>query len=625
MRTEDSYFIKKCLEGDPTAFGFLVDKYKACVFALAYNKLRNFQDAEDAAQEVFLTAYRKLKTLKSYDCFRAWLHAITFNHCKMILRSQSNRPDREFMEDQAPEILDNPSIDYHRESMANEILDELSETINEALNSLPETYRQVLTLRYLGGMSNDEIAGFLGISPTAIRQRISRAHTELKEDMIKMMSMTFEQKKLTAGFTFRILEGAKQIKIQPIPLTKGLSLGLSLATGLILTVLGLNPFIHFDQFTFPANSPLPVEAQVLKIGEIPVDVVKTSNISVISSGVGKGNGGIPINPDSQNAFFMAPQGEDGTWVEKAGMPTARCGMAGAEVNGKIYVFSGGSSVFAGVKAVEEYDPAKDKWTKKNDMSEAIGFATACSLNGKIYFIGGAYPGGTTLDKVMEYDPVTEIWTQKASITPRYALSSCVLNGKIYAIGGEPSGGNPSNIVEEYDPNTDKWTRKKDMLFLRSGLTSQTINGKIYAIGGIYGATLATIEEYDPLADSWKTKTSMPTPRCYLSSVEVDGKIYVLGGWTGNAGLLATSVVEVYYPVTDTWEKKADMLTARSLFCAQAVNGIIYAIGGAEKYLGWTNPSVNVYSTVEAYDTGTSKQPTSISPQDKLPSTWGQRK
>jgi len=543
----------------------------------------------------------------------------------MILRSQSNRPDREFMEDQPPEIVDNFSIDSHRESLANEMLDELSITIDEALSSLPETYRQVLTLRYLGGMSNDEIADFLGISPTAIRQRISRAHAELKEGMIKMMNMTFEQKKLTAGFTFRILEMAKQIKIQPISLTKGLSLGLSLATGLILTILGLNPFIHFDQFGFPANSPLPVETQILKIGEIPVDVVKMSNISVISSGIGKGKGGIPINPDSQNTFFMAPQGEGG-WVKKADMPTARGGMAGAEVNGKIYIFTGGSSIFVCVKSVEEYDPAKDKWTKKNDMSEAIAFAAACALNGKIYFIGGVYPGGgTPLGKVMEYDPVTDTWMQKASIIPRHGLSSCVLNGKIYAIGGDSLAGNWSNIVEEYDPKTDKWTRKKDMLVARSSLISKAINGKIYAISGQAGVSLATVEEYDPITDNWKMKTSMPTPRMYPASAVVDGKIYVLGGYAGGPNWVGTSAVEVYDPATDTWEKKADMPTARVASCAEAVNGIIYAIGGAEKYVGWVNPSSNVFSTVEAYDTGTFKQPTSVSPQGKLPSIWGQRK
>ena len=56
MRTEDGYIIEKCLNGDPAAFGLLVDKYRSSVYALAYAKLGNFHDAEDVAQEVF-TSY----------------------------------------------------------------------------------------------------------------------------------------------------------------------------------------------------------------------------------------------------------------------------------------------------------------------------------------------------------------------------------------------------------------------------------------------------------------------------------------------------------------------------------------------------------------------------------------
>ena len=71
MRTADGYIISKCLNGDSAAFGLLVDKYKGSVYALAYSKLRNFHDAEDVTQEVFIKAYRKLRTLKQYDSFHA--------------------------------------------------------------------------------------------------------------------------------------------------------------------------------------------------------------------------------------------------------------------------------------------------------------------------------------------------------------------------------------------------------------------------------------------------------------------------------------------------------------------------------------------------------------------------
>jgi len=77
MRTEDGYIIHKCLNGEQAAFGLLVDKYKASVYALAHSKLRNFHDAEDITQEVFIKAYQKLHTLKRWDNFLAWLYSIT--------------------------------------------------------------------------------------------------------------------------------------------------------------------------------------------------------------------------------------------------------------------------------------------------------------------------------------------------------------------------------------------------------------------------------------------------------------------------------------------------------------------------------------------------------------------
>ena len=90
--TPDRLIIDQCLNGDTTAFGFLVEKYKAGVFAHAYAKLGNFQDAEDLAQEVFVKAYEKLSTFRRWDSFHAWLYSITSNACKRWLRSNQKGP-----------------------------------------------------------------------------------------------------------------------------------------------------------------------------------------------------------------------------------------------------------------------------------------------------------------------------------------------------------------------------------------------------------------------------------------------------------------------------------------------------------------------------------------------------
>jgi RNA polymerase sigma factor (sigma-70 family) len=90
MRTADGYIISKCLnDGDSTAFGLLVDKYKASIYALACSKLHNFHDAEDVTQEVFVKAYRNLRKLRRWDNFFAWLYSITSNLCKDFLQEDA--------------------------------------------------------------------------------------------------------------------------------------------------------------------------------------------------------------------------------------------------------------------------------------------------------------------------------------------------------------------------------------------------------------------------------------------------------------------------------------------------------------------------------------------------------
>jgi len=318
VQKEDAYIIHKCLNGEPEAFGFLVDKYKESVYALAYTKLHNFQDAEDVTQEAFIKAYQRLNTLRNRDSFYAWLYAITSNICKDWLKKRFQQLDQEYMEDRDPKILEDRSLDSYRESLAQE---SLLDTIEDALSSLPEVYRQVITLYYLGGMSNREIAGFLGVAPNAIKMRLSRARMQLKEEVLAMMSATFEQQKLKSGFTFRIVEAVKKIRIDPISTVKGLPWGLSLATGIIIAVACLKPnLISFNNIGTPIYSALPGEMKVLKTGEIPVDVIKNSNILILSSQHGKGKGGEPKQSNMRNAFFMAPQAEGDKWARKADMP-----------------------------------------------------------------------------------------------------------------------------------------------------------------------------------------------------------------------------------------------------------------------------------------------------------------
>jgi len=610
MRTADGYIINKCLNGEPEAFGVLVDRYRASMFALAYSKLNSFEDAEDVTQEAFIQAYKNLRMLKQYDSFHAWLYSITSNLCKKLKIQQSKFPDSEFIEDQTPGMMRKVAMNSYRD-------DSMLESIRDALDSLPQVYREVLTLHYLGGMSSDEMAETIGTSPSAIRQRLSRARMQLKEEVIAMMSETFQRRRLSVKFTFNIIEMVKKIKIHPVSHTLPLPYSISLAIGMVLTFLSLSSYVpQVELFGSHGGSPLPVESKVLKVGEIPVDVLKASNIATISNQSGNGDGG-ELKPNMENAFFMAPQAE-GKWTKRADMPTARWGLSTSVVKDKIYAIGGWNDNF--ISVTERYDPVSDEWTKKANMPTSRFCLSTSVVDGKIYAIGGALDVNAVLPTVEEYDPSLDRWKKKADMpTARGWLSTSVVNGKIYAIGGAVScqPAKALSIIEEYDPATDKWTRKADMPTVRTELSTSVVNGKIYAIGGcravVAGEGIA-VEEYDPIADKWTKKTDMPTARTGLATSVVNDKILAIGGaWFG----ACLSNVEEYDPITDTWTKKADLPTARYVLSSSAVGEKIYAMGGT------TLNNLNALSTVEEYDVGFESK--NVDSKGKLLKTWGKIK
>ena len=96
---------------------------------------------------------------------------------------------------------------------------------------------------------------------------------------------------------------------------------------------------------------------------------------------------------------------------------------------------------------------------------------------------------------------------------------------------------------------------------------------------------------------------------------LDGIIYAMGG---SDNVKALSVVEAYDPAADAWTEKPDIPTARACFAAAVVNGKIYTVGGTGVNGNWNVPS----AVVEEY-TPEGWRPSLLSPQGKLPTTWGQ--
>jgi len=478
-------------------------------------------------------------------------------------------------------------------------------------------------------MSIREMCNFLGISHATIERRLSEAQARLKEEILAMIETDNKVYDLPSSFTFRIVEIIKGIRIQPIPPTKALPWGLSLATGLIIAVLGIGTHINPIEMVSSSISSLG-ESTVLDIGEFPVDVMKVSDKSVMSNGQMNGDGLSSVVPSMQNALFMAPQAEGGTWTKKGDMPTSRWLLSTNVVDGKIYAVSG----FTGAEfttRLDVYDPTNNVWTRKSDFPIPIQGGSASAINGKIYAMGGMIDGGIITAKVHEYDPEKDLWTRKADmITGRWIFSTATANGKIYAIGGGNVfalvgglcfPGNTTASVEEYDPIADTWTKKADMPAATNGSACAVVNDKIYVIGGEdddMTRTFSNVWEFDPVKNTWTKKADMPTKRAMLTAEILNGKIYAIGGGNNIMESKTYSIVEEYDPVIDKWIRKADMPTPRSALSSAVVNGKIYALGGTTAPAAAWSP----LPTVEEYDPGISE---SINLKGKLPTTWGETK
>ena len=127
MALHDAELIQRTLAGDESAFGFLVDKYKGSVHALAYRKLGDFHTAEEITQDTFLKAYQKLSTLKDPACFPGWLYVIAARCCISWLRQ--NRLQTE--------SFDSLKREMNTQSWAKYADARLHEEVHNALESSP--------------------------------------------------------------------------------------------------------------------------------------------------------------------------------------------------------------------------------------------------------------------------------------------------------------------------------------------------------------------------------------------------------------------------------------------------------------------------------------------------------
>ncbi len=177
-REEESALLLRAQKGDADAFEELVRAFEGTVYHLALRQLGSREDAEDAAQEVFLKAYTALGSFRGESRFSVWLYRITNNVCIDMLRRRRETVSLSGEdEDGAETELALPDERFDPVALAER--KDLREQVGKALRQLPPDAREILLLRELGGQRYDEIAETLGLDIGTVKSRIFRARKKL--------------------------------------------------------------------------------------------------------------------------------------------------------------------------------------------------------------------------------------------------------------------------------------------------------------------------------------------------------------------------------------------------------------------------------------------------------------
>lgn len=175
-RPTDHELVLRVQAGDRRAFDLLVLKYQHKVAKLISRYLRDQSAVMDVAQETFIKAYRAVPGFRGESAFYTWLYRIAVNTVKNHLVAQGRRPPNDDIEAELAEQIDLGGR-LHESATPERILmrDEMTLTIQRALDDLPDDLRTAIMLREFEGMSYKDIAAVMGCPIGTVRSRIFRA------------------------------------------------------------------------------------------------------------------------------------------------------------------------------------------------------------------------------------------------------------------------------------------------------------------------------------------------------------------------------------------------------------------------------------------------------------------
>ena len=186
---DEAQIIASILAGNTHEFHDLIRPHERSVYVMALSLLQNEADAEDAAQEAFLKAFRNLANFRGDAKFSTWLISIALNEARSRLRSQKNVKIESL--DESPDGQDHVSPALLRDwrEIPSEALErkEIRLLLQHAVADLPSIYREVFLLRDVEELSVNESAEVLGITVASVKVRLHRARIMLQKKLVPQL------------------------------------------------------------------------------------------------------------------------------------------------------------------------------------------------------------------------------------------------------------------------------------------------------------------------------------------------------------------------------------------------------------------------------------------------------
>ncbi len=173
----DAQLVAESLRGSESAYNELLRRYTNVVVGFAFNRVGDFQQAEDLVQDTFIKAYESLKTLKEPDKFGSWLLVIARHTCMDYLRASRDAVSLDYLREAGHEPVGGSAHDsFERVSD-----DEIERRILVAIQGLRADYRDIIVMKHIHQLSYKQIGDLLGMSVSAVGEKLSRVRQILRK------------------------------------------------------------------------------------------------------------------------------------------------------------------------------------------------------------------------------------------------------------------------------------------------------------------------------------------------------------------------------------------------------------------------------------------------------------